>query len=287
MRLRRLCVGAMMLGAIAVPAWAGPASGPQAAPPIADGGAGAVDEPSVAELKAALAELRRRLATQRIPDVAQSLELARQQIDQLTRTLRDLRGERDGLRRDLMAMRAERLRTLQLLQDRDQSLADADTELDRLRQELTIQQQQSARAQEELPQPVESEPPSPPAEPSPPIQLAGGAFAAGSAALRPEAAAALDAVAAAAAADPAAQIRIIGHTDASGDPHANLELSRRRAEAVRTSLVERFGLDPARLTAEGMGSAAPIATNETAEGRRENRRVEITLEAPVATTAPP
>ena len=273
----------MLLGALAAPAWAGP----QLAPPITDGAAGTVEEPSVSELKAALAELRRRLATQGVPNTTQSLDLARQQIDQLTRTLRDLRGERDGLRRDLMAMRAERLRTLRLLQDRDQSLAEAETELDRLRQELMIQQQQSARAQVELAQPVEPEPPSPPTEPIPPIQLGGGAFSAGSAALRPEAAAALDTVAAAAGADPAARIRIVGHTDASGDPRANQELSRRRAEAVRTFLVERFGLDPVRLTAEGMGSAAPIASNETAEGRRENRRVEITLEPPAATPAPP
>ena len=283
MRLRRLGYGAMLLGALAAPAWAGP----QPAPPITDGTAGAVEEPSVSELKAALAELRRRLATQGVPDAAQSLDLARQQIDQLTRTLRDLRGERDGLRRDLMAMRAERQRTLRLLQDRDQSLAAADAELDRLRQAVAVLEQQSARAQEEPAQPVEPASPNPPAQPEPPIQLSGGAFAAGSAALRPEAAAALDAVAAAAGVDPAAQVRIVGHTDASGDPRANQELSRRRAEAVRTFLIERFGLDPARLTAEGMGSAAPIASNETAEGRRENRRVEITLESPAAMPTPP
>ena len=73
---------------------------------------------------------------------------------------------------------------------------------------------------------------------------------------------------------PKAHIEISGHTDSDGDAQANVELSKNRAEAVLAFLVEA-GLDPARLKAEGIGDAKPIATNATAEGKAQNRRIEI------------
>lgn len=68
--------------------------------------------------------------------------------------------------------------------------------------------------------------------------------------------------------------RIEGHTDSAGSDALNLELSKQRAEAVKQALMER-GIAAARISAEGVGSARPIASNATAAGRRENRRVEI------------
>ncbi len=68
-----------------------------------------------------------------------------------------------------------------------------------------------------------------------------------------------------------------GHTDSVGSDSYNMELSRERAESVREALVER-GIEQARLTAEGYGENNPIATNDTAKGRQQNRRVEITLD---------
>jgi len=70
--------------------------------------------------------------------------------------------------------------------------------------------------------------------------------------------------------------KIEGYTDSSGRTETNLELSQRRAAAVKQALVGR-GINPTRLTAEGFGEARPIADNTTAAGRRENRRVEIYL----------
>ena len=89
----------------------------------------------------------------------------------------------------------------------------------------------------------------------------------------------LETVAAALAAEPSRSIRILGHTDARGSDRYNRELSQRRAEAVRTFLVEH-GLDGDRIEAEGKGEAEPVAPNDTPEGRANNRRVEIVLEAP-------
>jgi outer membrane protein OmpA-like peptidoglycan-associated protein len=74
--------------------------------------------------------------------------------------------------------------------------------------------------------------------------------------------------------EPDKQIRIEGHTDSTGPNALNLRLSRERAEAVRDALIE-LGIDADRLTAVGMGEDFPIATNETAEGRARNRRVDV------------
>jgi len=70
------------------------------------------------------------------------------------------------------------------------------------------------------------------------------------------------------------RLRIVGHTDNTGTPDANLKLSRDRAESVVTYLEFR-GVPAGSLSAEGMGQSKPIASNETAEGRQHNRRIEF------------
>ncbi len=71
-------------------------------------------------------------------------------------------------------------------------------------------------------------------------------------------------------------IAIEGHTDSKGPDAFNLELSRRRAATVRTFLIEN-GVAPERLTASGYGETRPIASNDTKQGRDQNRRVEFRL----------
>ena len=70
---------------------------------------------------------------------------------------------------------------------------------------------------------------------------------------------------------------IEGHTDSRGDDNFNQVLSQRRAEAVRDALVAE-GVDPKRLQAIGLGESAPVAANDTAEGRAKNRRVDIIVD---------
>lgn len=72
------------------------------------------------------------------------------------------------------------------------------------------------------------------------------------------------------------KIRVEGHTDNIGKPSDNLMLSRRRAAAVRSYLVDR-GVDGDRLIAEGFGGEQPIASNDHEEGRARNRRVAFTI----------
>jgi outer membrane protein OmpA-like peptidoglycan-associated protein len=69
---------------------------------------------------------------------------------------------------------------------------------------------------------------------------------------------------------------IKGHTDSQGDDRYNQKLSEERADTVRNFLVSE-GVQPARITAIGFGSKMPVATNSTAEGRQQNRRVEIEI----------
>jgi outer membrane protein OmpA-like peptidoglycan-associated protein len=69
-------------------------------------------------------------------------------------------------------------------------------------------------------------------------------------------------------------IEVQGHTDSVGAPERNQKLSNARAEAVRMALVER-GMPEARLTARGYGEKQPLADNDSAEGRAQNRRIEF------------
>ena len=70
------------------------------------------------------------------------------------------------------------------------------------------------------------------------------------------------------------RLRITGHTDSSGKPEYNEELSMNRADAIKQALVER-GIDAARLETLGMGEKQPVASNDTPEGQALNRRVEL------------
>jgi len=74
--------------------------------------------------------------------------------------------------------------------------------------------------------------------------------------------------------NPQLSVEISGHTSSDGNPDRNLELSLKRAEAVKLYLIKR-GIDPIRILTVGHGSEEPIADNTTDEGRRKNRRIEF------------
>lgn len=78
--------------------------------------------------------------------------------------------------------------------------------------------------------------------------------------------------------NPNMTVQLKGHTDSTGPAAYNMGLSERRAEAVKNHLVEN-GIDASRLTTKGFGESNPIAPNDTAEGRAENRRVDFTITA--------
>lgn len=75
---------------------------------------------------------------------------------------------------------------------------------------------------------------------------------------------------------PDTTVNVIGHTDNVGGAAFNFDLSQRRAQAV-TSVLINAGVTPSRIRSIGRGEDAPVATNLTAEGRQQNRRVEIVI----------
>lgn len=74
-------------------------------------------------------------------------------------------------------------------------------------------------------------------------------------------------------------IVVVGHTDSDGSDSYNLDLSQRRAAAVKNYLVAQ-GVQGYRIQTMGYGESRPVANNATAEGRAQNRRVELTINAP-------
>jgi OOP family OmpA-OmpF porin len=103
--------------------------------------------------------------------------------------------------------------------------------------------------------------------------------------IRPESEPLLDEAANVLAEFPGVKIAIVGHTDNVGTEDFNLDLSRRRAEAVKAYLVKK-GVDADRITTDGKGPNAPIADNATEEGRAQNRRIEFEITENVAVEVP-
>jgi outer membrane protein OmpA-like peptidoglycan-associated protein len=107
-------------------------------------------------------------------------------------------------------------------------------------------------------------------------------FASGKSKLLPAASSRLRQVAdALVAGDPDSTFVVEGHTDSTGNTDRNQRLSEDRARAVRDFLVSR-GVPADRIEAQGMGSTQPVADNSSAEGRANNRRVEIVIRPPSA-----
>ena len=107
------------------------------------------------------------------------------------------------------------------------------------------------------------------------ITLRGISFDTDEATIRPESEQALAELSVYLWDNPGLEVVIVGHTDNTGPMVHNLTLSARRAEAVRTALVEQFGIDPERLNHAGAGYLSPIAPNTSPRGRALNRRVEL------------
>lgn len=96
-----------------------------------------------------------------------------------------------------------------------------------------------------------------------------------SAVIKPESYAVVKEIAGVLKDNPGIRIKVIGHTSSDGDDKANMELSKKRAAAVKDLLVTEFTIDASRIETEGKGETQPIADNKTREGKMANRRVEF------------
>jgi outer membrane protein OmpA-like peptidoglycan-associated protein len=93
--------------------------------------------------------------------------------------------------------------------------------------------------------------------------------------IKPESAPVIKQIASGLEKNPNLKLLIEGHTDSVGDAAHNMDLSKRRAEAVRSVLIGQFNVDASRLSATGLGSTKPVDSNDTPQGRAQNRRVEL------------
>lgn len=101
-------------------------------------------------------------------------------------------------------------------------------------------------------------------------------FDSGSDVVKPESAPVLRQIATYMSANPAVNVKIVGHTDNQGAPDGNLDLSKRRSASVAKVLADQFKLGASRFQTDGLGDTKPINKNDTSEGRAANRRVEFT-----------
>jgi len=165
---------------------------------------------------------------------------------------------------------------------RDEMLSKTQEELSRERQARTVAEAQAAQSRKDLEQFAQVKDMSRGTV----ITLSGGVlFSSGKAVLQPGAEDQLSRVAAYLKSSPRPVV-IEGYTDSRGSSKANQSLSERRAKAVSDYLTSQ-GVPPDRIRAVGKGESSPIASNASADGRAQNRRVEIVLERPPATAGSP
>jgi outer membrane protein OmpA-like peptidoglycan-associated protein len=100
-------------------------------------------------------------------------------------------------------------------------------------------------------------------------------FDTGKADVKPQSDGALKEIAKLLSQDGQLKLLVVGHTDTIGTLASNMDLSKRRAEAVVQVLTSKYGVAAARLTAQGAGPLAPVASNRSEPGRAKNRRVEL------------
>ena len=100
-------------------------------------------------------------------------------------------------------------------------------------------------------------------------------FDTGKADIKPESEPAMQEIAKLLKQNAALKLYVVGHTDNVGARAMNMDLSKRRASAVMEELIAKHGISAGRLNSEGVGPLAPVASNDSAEGRAKNRRVEL------------
>lgn len=100
-------------------------------------------------------------------------------------------------------------------------------------------------------------------------------FDSGSDRIKPESYGALKDIATVLTENPTVKVKIIGHTDSDGDDNSNLELSKKRAAAVKETLSKEFSIEASRMETDGKGESSPADKNDTTAGKANNRRVEF------------
>ena len=217
-----------------------------------------------ATLRAELEAEQRRLAVERGQQQA-ALEEEQRQLQQSLEAERarlraEMEAERERLRREFERQREELARTAAASEE--QRVLRAESERAERRERLLTQLKEVLDASD--------------TERGLLVSLSGVGFAAGQHELQPVAREKLARVAGILLANPSLVVAVEGHTDSTGSAEGNQLLSERRANAVRDFFLSQ-GVKAESMSARGLGASVPIASNDTSEGRRANRRIELTI----------
>jgi OmpA-OmpF porin, OOP family len=206
---------------------------------------------------------------------AQDLEAARQRLQQADTALQDRRPAEDVDHLAYLAERDAQAGEARIEGARArQQVAQADEERNRVLLEARAREADNAKAQLAATQAQLAELKAKQTDRGLVVTLGDVLFDTGRATLKPGADLTLDRLATVLKNDPQSKVLIQGFTDSRGSADYNDELSQRRADAVASALVRR-GVPADSVHAEGRGKEFPVATNDTPEGRQQNRRVEI------------
>jgi outer membrane protein OmpA-like peptidoglycan-associated protein len=201
----------------------------------------------------AAAQAAQQRATQTQQELEQTKQQAAQTQQQLSQQAQQSQAEAEKARQAAQAAQAELEKTREELARRD-----AEARQLRMQQELARIAATKAESRGLV------------------VTLPGIFFDPGKTALKVGAKKTLDRIAQQIKDDAAIKISVEGHTDATGKSEKNMAISEKRAQAVRDYLVSK-GVPEDRITASGKGDAEPVATNKTAAGRQQNRRVELVI----------
>jgi len=187
-----------------------------------------------------------------------------------------LSAERNMAEEDTLKLGKEKDQLLLKVKEREAMKARADVkmtqaELDRARMESEKKTAELSKAKEEL-EALKAKP----TDRGMVLTLGDVLFQTNRATLSPGAVRTIDQLASFMNKYPERNIVIEGHTDSRGESEYNLTLSQRRADSVKMALVEK-GIAASRITTAGYGETYPMANNETAAGRQQNRRVEVVI----------
>ncbi len=209
------------------------------------------------------------MQTAKLAQSEQAITEARAQRD---RILIDARArEADQQRADAEKARSEAESARKIADQRAAAAEAARQQAEAARQQATAAQAQAAKLEAQL-----AEMKARKTDRGMVLTLGDVLFDTGRAELKPGAMRTIDQLATFMRENPERTVAIEGYTDSIGSDSFNQTLSERRAESVRSALILR-GIDMRRISARGFGEASPVATNDTAAGRQQNRRVEVVI----------
>jgi outer membrane protein OmpA-like peptidoglycan-associated protein len=238
----------------------------------AERAAAAEAERKAAEAQRAAAEAERLEAERRRAEADRITREALAKAEEAMRAQQEAEARRAAALREQHAAEAEAARTraaaIELDQKLQQAMRDREDLRARLLQQLNVILETRDTARGLV------------------VNLSDVTFASGQAALEPAAREKLARVSGILAAHPTLRLEIEGHTDSVGSDTFNQSLSERRAEAVRTYLIQQ-GVPESSTSAAGFGKTRPVATNDTPQGRQLNRRVELVVSGEVIGTQGP